>query len=132
MKKLFPLIFLTIPVLFLSCNSEYEDSFDKTIICSKLTDALIANDEDDVSVGINNLLNAQGQFNGQEKSFEKLIEQVDSCPNLQVTDSCFGCIETNPPQSEIRVTVIQNNQTVSRAIDLQNFENKLIFLKIHD
>lgn len=132
MKKLLYFILITIPILFLGCDSDDDASLDKTIICSNLTDALTANEEYKVSVEINNLLNTQGQINGLEKSFEKLIEQIESCPDLHVTDSCFGCIQTNPSQSEIWVTVTHNNQTISRAIDLSHSENRLIFLKIHD
>lgn len=132
MKKLLYLILISIPILFGGCDSEDDASLDKTVVCSKLAGALMANEEDNVKVQIHNLLNAQGDINALEESFEKLIEQIDSCPTLQVTYSCFGCIYTGPPQSEIRVTVNQNNQTISRVIDLSNRDTGLIFVGIHD
>jgi len=132
MKKTLYLLLISLPILFIGCDSDDDASLDKIVICSKLADGLMANETENVKVEINNLLNSQGEFNRLEKSLEKLIEQINSCPTLQVQDYCFGCIETNPVQSEIWVTVTLNNQTITKAIDLSQSDNKFIFLRIHD
>lgn len=131
MKKLLYCILISIPMLVTGCETE-DASLDKTVICSQLANALVANDADNAGAEINKLLDTQGIVNGLEESLEKLIKQIDSCPTLQVTDSCYGCIKTNPPQSEIRVAVTVNSKTISRTIDLLHKDNKLSFSNIHD
>lgn len=132
LKKILYCLFISLPFLFTSCNTEEDDSLDKTVICSKLANTLVANDSEKVEAEIKKLIDTQGPVNGLKESFDKLIMQIESCPAMQVTDSCFGCIETNPLQSEIRIAITVNNQTHNKAIDLLHKDNRLTFFHVHD
>ncbi|WP_161888951.1 hypothetical protein [Pontibacter russatus] len=134
MKNFILRILVLLPLLATGCDSENDVSPEQSLNCSKLANALIANDSDKVEVEINQLLRGinGSSVEGQEKNLQELIKHLESCPTIEVTDSCFGCIFTNPAQSEIRVTVSGSNQITSKCIDLQHKDSKLIFFKLHD
>jgi len=132
MKKVLSYVFIPLLFLFTSCNTEDDDSLNKTVVCSKLADALVVNNSEKVQAEIKKLIDAQSAVNGLKESFDKLIVQIESCPDMQVIDSCFGCIETNPPQSEIRVAITVNSQISNKTIDLLHKDNTLTFYNLHD
>ena len=134
MKNFILRILVLLPLLATGCDSENDVSPEQSLNCSKLANALIANDSDKVEVEINQLLRDinGNSVKGQEENFQDLIKNFEACPSIEVTDSCFGCIFTNPAQSEIRVTVSGNNQETNKCIDLQHKDGKLIFFKLHD
>jgi hypothetical protein len=131
MKKLMSCLLIVIPVLLAGCEED-DDPIDKTVLCSQLANALVVNDKQAVETYINKFLNAQQAGIGLHQSFDDLKEEIEACPSMQVTGSCFGCIETNPPQSEIMIATTANNQIVNKTIDLVQRDNKLIFINLHD
>lgn len=134
MKNFLCRILILLPLLVTGCDTENDVSPEQTLNCSKLANALMASDSDKVQVEINQLLSDinSSSVKVQEEILQELVEHFKSCPTIGVTDSCFGCIFTNPAQSEIRVTVSGSNQATNKCIDLQHKDNKLIFFKLHD
>jgi hypothetical protein len=130
-EKLLYCLLLLVPMLLAGCKED-DDSIDKTVLCVQLADALVNNDKQSIEIEINRLLNAQQAGTDLRESFDKLKEEIEACPSMQVIDSCFECIETNPPQSEIRIAITANNQTVNKTIDLVQRNNKLTFFNLHD
>lgn len=135
MKWLFS-VFVLASVTFFGC--ENKDVAPSTLSCSGLANALYENDVDKVGTEINAFLQ---QFNasptsedeyGHSKTFKALVEEINACPSLQVNSSCYNCIYTLPPQSEIAISVSDNGQEISRTIDLGYKNGKLVFVRMHD
>ena len=118
-------------------NCEKELAPEHVFNCTSLASVLLENDSEKAGAEINAFLQ---QFKasptnedeyGRSNTLEALVEEINACPSLQVNSSCYNCIYTNPPQSEITVTVSDNGQEISRTFDLGYQDGKLVFLRMH-
>ncbi|MCC9168826.1 hypothetical protein [Pontibacter harenae] len=134
MKDFILKILILLPLLATGCNADNDVLPEQSLNCSKLANALRTNESDKVEDEINQLLRDidGNSVKGQEETLKAFVEHFESCSTIDVIDSCFGCIFTNPAQSEIRVTVSGSNQETNKCIDLQHKDSKLIFFKLHD
>ena len=136
MKKWLFTIFVISTIKFYGC--EEKDVAPSSISCSGLANGYYENDPEKVGVEINAFLQQFGEKPtnedeyGHSNTFEVLVEEIKACPALQVSSSCYNCIYTLPPQSEIAVTVSENGQEISRTIDLGYQDGKLVFVRMHD
>ena len=129
-------LFVLASATFFGC--EEKGIAPSTLSCTGLTSALLENDAGEAGTEINPFLQ---QFKakptgddeyGHSNTFNALVEEINACPSLQVNSSCYNCIYTDPPQSEIAVTVSDNGQEISRTIDLGYQDGKLVFVRMHD
>ncbi|MGV3539704.1 MAG: hypothetical protein ACO1OQ_07835 [Rufibacter sp.] len=131
MRQLVYRMLLFLIALGTACDTE-EEALDKTVVCSKLADALFADNSVNAGIEIEKLLAAQKSGNTSREHYEQLMEELNSCSSLEVINSCYECVQTNPPQTEIIVSVTVNSQAIIKVIDLMSKDNKLVFVKIHD
>lgn len=132
------LVFLILSsVLFYGCEKEEEIEL-SSISCTSFTEALIEIDPELVGSEINPFLQefrgspTKVDNYGHEGAFEALVEEINSCPNLVVVSSCYNCVYTNPPQSEIQINITDSSQELRRTLGLQHKDGKFIFVGIHD
>jgi len=124
-------------VLITACDKGNDIEPDPLVSCSELASALIESDkvkiEAEITQAINDLnLSSQSEGLGHKERLEKLVEQIDKCPNLQVVNACYECIETNPVQTEIIINISDKSNIINRTIDLQVKDSKFIIVNVHD
>ena len=104
--------------------------------CGGVAHALVSNDVGalrdilDPMMASFDINSADGQV--QERLLS-VVDFLDECPSLEATFSCFECIHSLPPQSEIEVQVITGTTSVTKIIDIaRDNSGKFKVVAIHD
>ncbi|PIQ21430.1 MAG: hypothetical protein COW65_09125, partial [Cytophagales bacterium CG18_big_fil_WC_8_21_14_2_50_42_9] len=118
-----------------SCEKD-NVNLDQTIGCEKLTTALVNNEDEKIEAIINQVLHSYEPHNpnipDDKERLEALIKKLDLCPNIKVTDSCYACMESLPPQSGLNLEITFNGSVLNKYIYLKHDnENNLSFSIIY-
>jgi len=70
---------------------------------------------------------------GNKERFDRFVADLEQSADIVVIYSCYGCIYTYPPISEIKVKAVYQNQEIERVIDLFLREKEVLkFLTLHE
>jgi hypothetical protein len=106
-----------------ACKKELNNSD-----CDGLRDGLLKNDVKLVTKNIGSLLSSYSEGN-----LDLLANEITDRCNIPATVDCFNCIETNPPQTEIIFSLVQQGGTVQKRLDISyTSNNKMVLLNVHD
>ncbi|PLX15705.1 MAG: hypothetical protein C0597_08560 [Marinilabiliales bacterium] len=137
MKKIELIFIICSFLILLSCDeSDKIESFDHVT----LTEALVNLDGEKLQIEIDKLtIDLKPKISltdnlGHSENLNTLIERLNSqSDNFEASLFCYACIKTNPPQSEIFITVDSLGIEVCRVLDILTAENKtLSFSSIHE
>lgn len=136
MKKCFMLLLL-LPILIAGCEKEKDEPV-PDVKCTELTDALLNNDRKKVELEVNRFFDARKPMPddlddyGYREHFVSWTEQVEACPNLKITASCYACLQTSPPLAQVTIEVSDvHGQTITRYNLYTSFdrtEKKYLFV----
>lgn len=122
-------------LFFTSCEKENAGS----INCEKIRAGILANNTEAVRKEIDGYTfflqhdPAASDPYGHRLNIEKLVQVLNGDCNFSVTAGCYNCIKTNPPQTELFITVQNGATTVRKVIDLSySSSRRLIFSGMHD
>lgn len=101
-----------VATFFISCKKEPVNSFD----CSNLRTGIKSGKIDLVKNEINKICAGLSEPTVKEK-LQKLAEIISSKCNMSASVLCTECIETLPPQSEIKISFTIAGTQYSKAID---------------
>ncbi|HEV8507259.1 MAG TPA: hypothetical protein VGQ53_17735 [Chitinophagaceae bacterium] len=106
-----------------ACKKELNNSD-----CDGLRDGLLKNDVKLVTKNIGSLLSSYS-----EGTLDLLANEITDRCNIPATVDCFNCIKTNPPQTEIIFSLVQQGGTVQKRLDISyTSNNKMVLLNVHD
>jgi hypothetical protein len=136
MRPLFTIAFaLTTLLFFTGCRKDNMGSLN----CEQIRTGLLTNHEELVEEAINRFTlslrpdPASSDLYGHRLNIGKLVQMLNGDCHLSATAGCYNCIKTNPPQTEIFITINSGTTTVNKVIDLSYDRNKrLIFSNMHD
>ena len=134
MRKCFTIL-MVISYLVLSCKED-NVSPEQNISCDELTAALIDNEGDNIKEIINQVLHSYEPHDSNKpddkERLEALIKQLESCPDIKVTDSCYACMQSLPPQSGISLEIHRDGQIINKFMQLKHDnQNNLSFSIIY-
>ena len=92
--------------------------------CDLLKTGIINYDQSSVQTEISKLtadltpMPTTGDTFGQLNNFNKLIDRISKCGTMTAELSCYACIETNPPTSEIILKTDSSGKQIQRVIDI--------------
>jgi len=113
-------------IIFLSLCCRKANLTDKE--CRNFKEGIEANDKDRVVKAVDHLLKKYS-----EENLNKFASSLSSECNINATVLCFGCIDTNPEQSEIAVIFTESSVVVRRILDVSyDNKNKMSIVAIHD
>jgi len=70
---------------------------------------------------------------GHEANYNDLINQLNNFSCLEASGICYGCIETFPVQSEIRVIVDLDGAQINRVMDIRTpGDGPLSYVRLHE
>jgi hypothetical protein len=135
MKNKVLIIILTL--LLIGCNNNNDELFE--IDCDEVKAALVNFNSEQLNFEINKLTQdllpspAPSDDIGHFKNVNTLIDRINSnCPQIIATKECYACIETNPVQSEIKVTLDSLGNQIERIIDISTpYDGILISIRTH-
>lgn len=137
MKYLCFYIFSFSSFLLSGWNEKEDFQIEPSINCTDLTKALLERDYELLRAVISPFLqhhilppSEKDQY-GHAQAYVKIIEQINACPTMEVVFSCYYCIETLPPFSEIAISLTFNDQVTEMAIHLQPEDNGDIDVSFH-
>lgn len=122
------LIVISSLILLTNCKKEDVGCSDNVEFCAFIN----TGDFNATGPLINNFLSRLNNNQSDQEKLEQLIECLNckSCvSNAQIL--CSFCIETNPPQSEIRIVFNVNGQQVTQTLDI-SMEQPLRFVSFHE
>lgn len=115
----------TLAILFLSCENSFENSNVESVDYDKLIDGLIETNSNKVNAEINKLTDdllpkkTDNDRFGHCENINLLVDILNKGNNDIVAELvCYVCIETNPPQSEIRIALDSSGSTIRRMVDI--------------
>ena len=86
------------------------------ISCTSLKQGLLKND----TTVVKDFFGALLSMKYTSQNFNKLTDTLSQSCNITVENSCFNCVETLPPQSEIDVALLDNNgDSTIRILNLE-------------
>ncbi|MBE0637892.1 MAG: hypothetical protein IH598_05180 [Bacteroidales bacterium] len=107
-------------VILLSCLSISSCKKDKDVTSDdeKFCECVASQNYEATGPLIDNFLSTLDN-NNQDDNLKKLKDWMDAKSCVDSTSIvCNSCIDTNPPQSEVRVTFISNGQKESMVMDI--------------
>lgn len=127
MNKKYLFLILLIGAI-VSCKKEKNNSYR----CAAIQKAILSNDVNLMKTEINlmcdeiNSMPAPGGTRMPREMQDDLVKALNKCVTAE--NLCYFCIDTNPPQSEIKVSF----NGVTRIIDISTQNQKLVFVNMHD
>jgi hypothetical protein len=119
---------LAVTLLMANCNKDTNACPEEETFCAYIN----AQSFDSTGTIINRFLEKLSQNAGDEEKME-LLRNWLACfkcvDNVEIL--CVSCIKTNPPQSELKVDFIIENQTIELIIDIL-MDETLKFVRFHD
>ena len=120
------LIIPIIAVIFLFMCCRKGNLSDKE--CVNFREGIQANDKERVIKAVDHLLTSYSS-----KNLDKFASSLSSECNISARVLCFSCIDTYPPQTEIRVSFTESIGVIKKVLDItHNNRNKMIIVAIHD
>jgi hypothetical protein len=119
------LLLLLLPVVVISCQKGIPDITEPApvINCDLLRQGLMSNDTAMIRESLGKLLDETYS----NETLVQLAATITSGCDITATLTCFDCIKTNPPQSEMQCSFKQDNEsTVSYVVDLTPVANNTI------
>jgi hypothetical protein len=100
--------------------------------CDKLKAAIAADNVEQAGKQINATIRNLASRTNTAENLNRLAEALSSC-DLTATVLCFGCIQSLPEQSEIRIAFSTPDTTFSRIIDISYTpNNEMVFRNMHE
>lgn len=120
----------------LSCE---EREVEPTLDCSNLKTGLINNDQrmvgneiDKLCVDLEAKVTETDEW-GHKENMNTLVDRLNQDCNVEAILLHYATIKTNPPQSEISISVTSNTNTFTRVIDILNDEKSILkFSRMHE
>jgi hypothetical protein len=132
-------VFFVLTTIFLaiSCVKDKVDNIEPN--CISLQEGLLNNEVSSLNSQISILTQdlkphpTESDKEGHLNNFTILITRLNKCEELNAMLSCYGCIETDPPQSEILITINSNGNQIQKVLDFTTSRDKiLMFSGIHN
>ena len=126
-KIIFSTIFL-FAIVLTGCKKETVEEPNDIEFCGFVS----AEEFNKTSTAIDKYLSGLNNNFSETKKLELFIDwlKAKSCvTNAEIL--CVSCIDTNPPQSEIRVTFLVNGKTIEKTLDII-MDKRLRFGNFHD
>jgi len=136
MKRI--LFFLLILTIYAGCSKSKGDA-NQSINCAELKQTMINDDVASVKELINEIaatINAPiglNEFDTYKFLIDELVKRIKTNCAITVEVFCYGCIDTLPPQTEIRLKFITGLTSIEKTLDLiVTDDNKVRCLNMHD
>lgn len=96
--------------------------------------AMKQNDVNAAGVAITKAIASLPSKTYNQQNIQALVADINSKCSMSASMLCFSCIKTLPEQTEIRVTFIDGNATVTKTFDISYRLNNpnIIFVSMHD
>ncbi|MFT5024731.1 MAG: hypothetical protein ACI9L7_000660 [Candidatus Azotimanducaceae bacterium] len=122
------------PLIELECLSSLPNNN-----CDILINGLLERNNDQLAVEIGNLcvdLEPYSSFFdpfGHESNLYSLVNRLNNnCPDITCSISCYACIYTDPPTSEILFEIDSLGTSVERLVDIATSDSEILdYLSIH-
>jgi hypothetical protein len=125
--------FLSAILLFVLAITGCRKDDMQRVNCDTLQQAVIAGNPDQVEIEINKILSALPAGADSEENLKILTTAISTQCKIISVPVCFNCIETNPAQSEIRISVAVSGNQKNKIIDISYSEGrKYVFAGMHD
>lgn len=133
-------VLVLISVIFLIFNSCKKEENKESIDCVNFAEALVYLKSDSVKIVIDKLiqdLNPDKKENdqwGHKENVNLLIKRLNAkCTNVTAFLGCYACMKTDPPQSEIILSVDSSGVVVKRVVDiLTPYADVLKYVNVHE
>jgi hypothetical protein len=131
-KIYFLLLVFSMTVFSIGCNDTIAEP------CEKLKEGLIMLDEEQTLPILNQMLDeydpspGASDLIGHEANLAAFVEKLESDCGIDALLECYGCVETFPVISHVRMSLDSSGVLVDRTIDIRTpSDGKLLATGIH-
>jgi hypothetical protein len=120
--------FLTVSLLLANCKKEANVCPESDTFCAYVSEQMF----DSTGPIIDQFLGKLNQNTSDEEKLESLrnwLACMSCVDNVEIL--CVSCIYTNPPQSELKVVFIVDDQEIELILDIL-MDEKLKFVRFHE
>jgi hypothetical protein len=115
---------IAILLLFTSCR-KYNLTGDE---CKNFKEGIQANDKERVIKAVDHLL-----IEYSNKNLDKFAAALSSECNVSATVICYSCLDSYPPQSEIKVSFTESSGVIRSIMNVSyNKRHKMIIVAVHN
>jgi hypothetical protein len=102
--------------------------------CEGLRNSMTANDVTGGLSALSGFIDNLSSEEYTEANLDQLVRSLNNNCNIITEKICFGCIQTLPEQSEIRIHFINNGTVTQKTFDISRPANgsNMIVLNMHD
>jgi hypothetical protein len=136
MKTITAIVLLTFASFALSCDKGNSPILN--LNCRNLKNGIINSDPDAVGKEISKLTKdlypkpTTEDKVGHSANFDILVDRLNQCEEIFAEWSCYCCIKTYPPQTEILIKTYSKGQEFKQIIDIRTPEDSnLVYRTIH-
>lgn len=86
--------------------------------CQELKNGIMTTQKEEVRMAITHFISNLPSANYTGENLAKLAAAIKNRCTIDVAVLCFDCIETNPTQSEIRISFVNGTNKVEKTIDI--------------
>jgi hypothetical protein len=109
------------------CKKDLDNS------CRELREAIQTNDISKAGSAITRFIKRLPSDVNSSENLQHLATTISDNCSLTAQVLCFGCIQTLPEQSEIRITLNSGSTSLSKTIDISyTSNNRMKFVYMHD
>ncbi len=140
MKNSILLFVFILALTLVSCDSKEENNhLIPKIDCDEFVSGLLTYDNEKlktefikITIDLEPENTVDDQF-GHLENFQVIIDQLNMCDLIFTQLLCYACIKTNPPQTELLITIDSSGHSVKRVIDLLTPSDNIIsFIRVHE
>ena len=105
----------------------------QSVNCEKLNQAILAGNPDETEIELTKIFSGLPAGLDTDENFNNLTRAISSQCNINAVVLCHSCIETNPVESEIKLSITYPGTQKDKIIDISYSENKkYVVVGMHD
>ena len=105
----------------------------QSVNCEKLQQAILAGNPYETETELNKIFSALPEGPDSDENFKSMTDAVSVRCNINAVALCHSCIETNPVESEIKLSFTYAGTQKHKVIDISYAENKkYVVVGMHD
>ena len=131
------IVFFTLPFFISVCDDSVRNEVIE-VNCGNLKTGLIIKDQEKIGIEMDKLTEnlppdpTKNDPIGHSENLTIITQSLHSCDGLEAEISCYACVETYPPQSEITIQMNSSGTKIERIIDISTPSDKILkFSGIH-
>lgn len=107
---------------------------DRTVECEDFIAALVQMDKPTLKTQFEIFIIQANARTHTNENLTKLVNHITQSCDVEISATCFACIDVLPGMSEIQIKFMHAGQFITRTVDLstEHDDDKMMFVSVHE